>query len=326
MKKHLIFAALISALCFSSCSKEDKDLWKVEITKPADKVVITDISKELYDPNVTLEQFKAKYPWFQGTVSDEEFEKRRKDAVEIGYYKDAMAKIDIAKLEKGLQDMFSHIQFYYPEFKQPTVFLFSSALQMAQDPIFHQTEQNMLFIDVTGFMGTKSIHYKGLEAYFRNSMNPENIIPKVATIFAEQAVPPNMSHQRFLDQIILNGKIMILKDAFLPDTEERLKMNYSKEQMDWANQNEANVWTYFVEHNSVFSDDPRLPSRFIEPGPFSKFYTEIDNQSSPQIGIYSGWKICQTFLKENPDVKLVDFLKMDAEEIFNRSSYKPKVD
>lgn len=326
MKKQIIFAAFVALFALSSCKKEEKDMWKVEITQPAEKVSITDISKEFYDPNISLEQFKAKYPWFQGTVSDEDYAKRRIDSAEIGYYKEGISKIDLPKLEKDLQELFSYMKYHFPNFKQPKVYLFSSALQMAQDPIFHQSEENMLFIDVTGFLGTKSTTYKGLEKYFRDSMNPENIVPKVATVFAEQAVPIRGGNQKFLDHIILNGKIMILKDAFLPNTPDYLKMNYTKDQMDWAYANEGNIWTYFVENNTLFSDDPKLLGRFIEPGPFSKFYTEVDNSSSPQIGIFTGWQICKAFLKENPDVKLNDFLRMDAEQIFNRSNYKPKID
>lgn len=79
-----------------------------------------------------------------------------------------------------------------------------------------------------------------------------------------------------------------------------------------------------MESNLIFSDDPRLVERFISPGPFSKFYTEIDNESSPQIGIFTGWQICKSYLKQNPETKLLDFLKMDAQTIFNKSGYKPK--
>jgi hypothetical protein len=76
-------------------------------------------------------------------------------------------------------------------------------------------------------------------------------------------------------------------------------MNYTQKQYEWATGNEANIWNYFVESNLIFGDDPRLGERFISPGPFSKFYTEIDNESSPQIGIFTGWQICKAYLKEN---------------------------
>ncbi|MBB4806101.1 hypothetical protein HNP38_001373 [Chryseobacterium defluvii] len=320
----IIVLSSILVLTFNSCKKEAENQWKVEMKNPAEKVEVTDISKEFYDQKVSLDQFKARFPWFQGTVSDEDYIKRRSDAGEIKLYTEAIGKIDQTKLQKELQELFSHVKYYFPQFKSPKVYLFSSALQMVQDPVFYDPKENFLFIDVTGFMGENNPNYKGLELYFQKSMNPQNIVPKVSQIFAENAVTASADHQKFIDQLILNGKIMMLQDAFLPDFPDYLKMNYTQKQYEWAVANEANIWNYFVESNLIFGDDPRLVERFISPGPFSKFYTEIDNESSPQIGIFTGWQICKAYFKEKPDTKLQDFLKMDATEIFNQSGYKPK--
>ncbi|MET3537123.1 gliding motility lipoprotein GldB [Chryseobacterium limigenitum] len=312
-------------LSLNSCKKDAQNQWNVEVKNPAEKVEITDISKQFYDSNVSLDQFKTQFPWFQGTVSDADFGKRRTDAAEVKLYKEAIGKIDQNKLQKELQELFSHIKYYFPQFKSPKVFLFSSALQMIQDPIFYDEKGNLLFIDVTGFMGDGNPNYKGLELYFQKSMNPQNIVPKVSQIFAENVVKESPDHQKFIDQIILNGKIMIVQDAFLPNFPDYLKMNYTQKQYDWTVANEANIWNYFVENNLIFGDDHRLVERFIAPGPFSKFYTEIDNESSPQVGIFAGWQVCKAYFKEKPDTKLVDFLKMDATTIFNQSGYKPKL-
>lgn len=319
--------ALSSGLVLSlnACKKESPNPWNVEIKTPAEKVVITDISGKFYDRNIPLEQFKAEFPWFQGTVSDADFGKRRTDKEEIKIYKEAIGKIDLKKLQTDLHDLFSHIRYYFPQFNSPKVYLFSSALQMVQDPIFYNAKGNLLFIDITGFMGEGNPNYKGLEMYFQKSMNPNNIVPKVAQIFAEGFVKESPDHQKFIDMMILNGKIMILKDAFLPAYPEYLKMNYTQKQYEWAVDNEANIWNYFVENNIIFGDDHRLEDRFIAPGPFSKFYTDIDNESSPQVGIFAGWQICKAYLNEKPDTKLQDFLKMDATVVFNQSGYKPKL-
>lgn len=317
--------SILIFLGLNSCTKEPENRWKVEVKNPAEKVEIIDISKNFYDQNFPLAQFKSEFPWFQGTVNDAEFVKRRADQGEIKIYKEAIAKIDEKKLQADLRDLFSHIKYYFPAFKSPKVFLFSSALQMVQDPIFYNPKENLLFIDVTGFMGEGNPNYKGLEMYFQKTMNPNNIVPKVAQIFAEGFVKESPDHQKFIDMMILNGKIMILKDAFLPTYPEYLKMNYTQKQYEWAVANEPNIWNYFVENNLIFGDDHRLEDRFIAPGPFSKFYTEIDNESSPQVGIFTGWQICKAYLNQKPDIKLQDFLNTDATVIFNQSGYKPKL-
>ncbi len=321
--KYLLFSAVF-LMGMISCKKGAKELWKVDLKSPVEKVQLTDISKEFYNPNVSLESFTQKYPFFQGTVPNEDFVERRKDEEEIKMYKEAISKIDLVKLNKELADLFSHIKNYFPKFVEPKVYLYSSALQGIMEPIFYHSKENMLFIDMTAFMGENNPNYKGLELYFQKSMNPKNILPKVSEIFAEYFVEPNSDHQKFIDQMVYYGKLMTLQDAFLPQEPDALKMNYTPEQYDWAIANETNVWNFFVENNLVFSDDQRLAERFINPAPFSKFYTEIDNESSPQLGIFTGWQICRKFYQEKPETKLADFLKMNAQEIFNQSNYKPK--
>ena len=321
--RHIVLTLGMATLALS-CEKEQENNWQVEIKNPIKKVEITDISKDYFDPSVSLDQFQQKYPWFQGTVSDEDFQKRRIDAKEIEVYKKALAKIDVAKLNAGLADLFSHLQHYFPKFLAPKVFLYSSGLQALDDPIFYQGEANMVFIDISAFMGDGSPFYTGYEVYLQKSMNPENIIPKVSMIMAQNIVPANRDHQKFVDQMVYQGKLMILQDAFLPNTPDYLKMNYTEKQYQWTQANEVNIWNYFVENNIVFGEDQRLEQRFIAPGPFSKFYTEIDNKSSPPVGVFIGWQICKKYLQKNPQTKLNDFLRMNATDIFNASEFKPK--
>lgn len=307
-----------------SCKKESENLWNVEIKNPAQPVEVIDISKEFYDPATSLETFKQKYPWFQGSVSDADYAVRRTEADEAKIYNEAISKIDINKLNAELTDLFSHVKYYFPQFKEPKVFLYSSVLQGVMEPVFYKAKENFIFIDVTGFMGENNPNYKGLEQYFQTSMNPKNIVPKVSEVLAENFVEPNITQQKFIDEMVYNGKIFTLQNAFLPNFPEYLKLNYTEKQLIWAQENEVNIWNYFVENNIIFSDDMRLAERFIKPGPFSKFYTEIDNESSPQIGIFMGGQICKKFFQEKPEAKLQDFLKLSAQEIFNQSNYKPK--
>lgn len=299
-------------------------MWKVEIKNPAQEVEVIDISKEFYSATGSFDEFKAKYPWFQGSVPDEDYALRRTDVEETKIYKDAISKIDVSKLNKELTELFSHVKYYFPEFTQPKVFLYSSALQGIMEPIFYKAKENMLFIDVTGFMGENNPNYKGLQQYYQISMNPHNIVPRVSEVLAENFVQPNLEQQKFIDELIYNGKVLTLQDAFLPNFPDHLKINYTQKQYDWAKANEANIWNFFVENNLVFSDDIRLNERFIKPAPFSKFYTEIDNDSSPQIGMFIGWEICRKFFNEKPETKIQDFLKLSSQEIFNQSNYKPK--
>lgn len=318
---------LFLSLCLVvfSCNKNQEELWKKEV-KVTEKVEIFDISGEFFDPKVSLKEFKEKYSMFQGSIPDAEYEARRKDTAEIRVYQEAVKGIDKTKLKNELSEMFSRVKHYFPAFKTPKVYLYSSFLDRESviDPIFFRTDEGMLFVDISAFMGEKSKNYQGLDEYHKKIMNPENLVPRITEIVAETFLISNPQENKFIDQIILEGKIKTLQDAFLPNTPDYLKMNYSQTQEEWAEANEANIWNYFVENNMVFSDDPKLYERFLSVAPFSKFYTEIDQKSSPRVGSFIGWRICKAFYAQKPETKLSDFLKMNAAEIFNQSNYKPE--
>lgn len=326
--KNIIKIALFTFLLigiFTSCNKEKKELFKEEV-KITEKVEIINISEDFYNPNVSLKDFQEKYPWFQGGISDDELVQRRKDTVEVKVYQEAKKNINEAKLKSELEEMFSRVKYYFPKFKTPKIYLYSSYLHLESlmEPVFFRVQDGMIFVDISAFMGEKSKNYEGLDYYLRKSMNAENLLPKTSEIVAETFVIQRPKENKFIDQIIFNGKIKILQEAFLPNIPDYLKMNYTPEQQSWAVSNEGNVWNYFVENDLIFSDDSKLYERFIAVGPFSKFYTEIDQKSSPRIGIFIGWQIAKAFFSQNPDAKLSDFLVMEATEIFNQSKYKPE--
>lgn len=324
--KFFRISVLLSALffIFQSCKKERAEIWNVEVKVPEKQVEIIDISKEFFDPNVPTDQFKAKYPWFQGTVKDEHFELRRTNPEEIKVYKEAVSKIDQAKLQKELSQLFARITHYFPKFTQPKVYLFSSSTQLYQEPIIFDPQQGLLFIDISSFMGSKNPVYKGIEEYIKKAMNPENLVPRVSEAIAFTIVPFDRIEQKFLNLITYNGKVMTLQDAFLPDTPDHLKMSLTQEQYAWSVAHETEIWNYFIENDLVYSPDPRLVQRFIAPGPFSKFYTDADNESAPQVGVFTGWQIARKYYEEFPDTKLEDFMNMSAPDIFTKSGYKPQ--
>lgn len=239
-------------------------------------------------------------------------------------YKNAISLNKIPRLEKDLTELFAHVKYYFPKFQNPKVYVFSSATELYQEPILYIPDQKILFIDLSAFMGEKSEYYEGIDNYIKKDMNPENVIARVSETIAIDYVPVTPDQNKFLDKIINQGKLLTLQDAFLPKTLDQYKIGYAKSQQEWAVSNEENIWNYFVENDLLFSDDSNLNERFLNKGPFSKFYTEIDQKSSPRVGAFIGWQICRKYLAEHPEVTLQQFLQKSATEIFNNTNYKPK--
>ena len=124
--------------------------------------------------------------------------------------------------------------------------------------------------------------------------------------------------------MIYFGKLLYFKDAVIPFKSEAERIGYTEAELDWARANEDYIWRYFVERELLYSTDSKLPSRFINPAPFTKFYLEeIDAESPGGLGQYMGWQIVRAYMKNN-EVSLRDLLIADPEEIFNKSKFKPR--
>jgi energy-coupling factor transporter ATP-binding protein EcfA2 len=103
----------------------------------------------------------------------------------------------------------------------------------------------------------------------------------------------------------------------------QLSIGYLPEQITWCQENESYIWRYFIEKELLYSTDSKLPNRFTNMAPFSKFYLEIDNESPGRVGQWIGWQIVRSFMQNNK-VSMQEMIKMDAKELFKKSKYKPK--
>ena len=126
-----------------------------------------------------------------------------------------------------------------------------------------------------------------------------------------------------LSQMVYYGKELYLKDLLIPNYTDAEKIGFKPEQIAWCAENESYMWQYFIQGQMLYSSDSKLPNRFINPAPFSKFYLEIDNESPGRVGQWMGWQIVRSFM-ENNDISVSDMLKLDAKSLFERSKYKPK--
>ncbi|WP_311196052.1 hypothetical protein [Antarcticibacterium sp. 1MA-6-2] len=134
---------------------------------------------------------------------------------------------------------------------------------------------------------------------------------------------PKPQSRMFLEHMIYYGKILYLKDLWLPEVDDSEKIGYTSEEIQWAKENEEQVWRYFVERELLFSNDTELQSRFLFPAPFSKFYLELDNETPAMLGHYIGCQMLRQY-KDRTGADLQKILNAPAEEIFKQSNYKPR--
>ena len=221
--------------------------------------------------------------------------------------------------EEGLEILFKHIKYYFPEYEVPKVITVTNDVDYNNRIIL---TDSLLFISLDNYLGSQHKYYGGFQRYVAQSLDRNFLVSDVASAFAKQVVP-RPRDRTFLARMVYFGKELFLKDKLMPSVEERRRIGFSAEEMDWANANEEPMWRNFIENEYLYSTDTKLNQRFLEPAPFSKFGLELDNESPGRLGRYVGWQIVRAFM-ENNTVSLKQLMTLPAEEIFKKSNYKPR--
>lgn len=268
-----------------------------------------------------LPKLKAHYPlFFPKQYNDSIWVEKLTDTLQMELEEEVFKLFpDNEKLEDILVPLFQHIKYYFPKFEAPEVVATTSDVDYRHKVIL---ADGMLIIALDTYLGSEHPFYLGIDKYVSKEMKQSQIGPDVAEAFASKYVQPP-KNATFLSQIIYYGKQLYLKDLWLPNTSDADKIAYSEEQFTWAEENELYMWRFFIENEMLYSTNPKLGSRFINPAPFSKFYLEIDNDSPGMLGRYIGWKIVRAYM-ENNTVEVQRLMATDADEIFKNSKYKPK--
>lgn len=322
----LAFASLI---LFTACKKEKT--WDVDVKEQTVQLKIQDISADFFNDTIPLTTLRQNYPFFfDAKTPDATWEKQRREKTELTIYGQSKKVFgDFTQLNNALTPMFQRYQHYFPEYKLPTIYTYSSGLQNLDYPVMYSQQAGLMFIAMDAYLGPKSKLYDsiGVERYTRVNMDINRLPAQSVDAIANNIVTFSPRNQQFIDKMIYEGKKLILQDALLTDTPDEYKMGYTPQQIQWCIANEGQIWNFFVEQNYVFSSDASLQKRFLSVAPFSKFNNEIEQESPGRIAAWIGWQIIRNYLKENPKVELKALLEdMDGAKIFKDSKYKPALE
>ena len=270
------------------------------------KIEVVRFEKLFYNSDsADLNQIKNKYPFFfPDSYPDSVWLNRLQDPIQLEIFNEITTQYDsVIFLETGLFKFFKRHKELVDKFTTPKVITVNTDIDYRNKVIL---ADSLLLIGLDNYLGPNHKFYDGIPEYIKEDFTIPGIFSDVAEKYAYANIP-RIEFYTFLDKIIYYGKVLYYKD-FTLDIEDRYKIGYSKVKMKWAKENEYFVWTYFIENNILFNPDNNLESRFINDSPFSRFYLEIDNESSEMIGKYIGWQIVKSYMKNN-ETSLKNMLK-----------------
>ncbi|MFH4964459.1 gliding motility lipoprotein GldB [Gaetbulibacter sp. M235] len=318
MKKVILLLFLLTVVV--SCKNENQLEQEIEKIPMNIKIERFDeLFSHVNDKN--LPKLKRDYPFmFSKKYADSFWIARTQDTLQIKLLEE-VAKVfpNIDGQQNEINSLFQHIKYYFSEFTPPRIITTTSFVDYRNKIILTDT---IALISIDTYLGSDHEFYQGIQKYIREDFNKRNMVVDLATEYAKKYIYQGQN-KTLLDEMIYFGKQLYFLDKVIPFKTEAERIGYTNEQLDWAHVNESYIWRYFVERELLFSTDSKLPGRFINPAPFTKFYLEeIDSQSPGRLGQYIGWQIVKAYMKNN-EVSLKDMLIASPEYIFNNSKFKP---
>ncbi|MEP6805779.1 MAG: gliding motility lipoprotein GldB [Flavobacterium sp.] len=306
-------------LFFLSCDQKSK------VEKEVEEIPV-DIKVERFDKVFfetkpeDLAKVKRQYPFFFPPGNDDAvWLKKMQDPIWREVYTEVQKKYsNFEPVREEFNSLFQHVKYYFPEVKIPKVITVISEMDYNAKAIY---ADSLVIVSLELYLGKEHKFYE-FPNYLKQNFEERQIMPDVVSSFAFRKISGS-SDRSLLSQMIFEGKQLYAKDLLLPKYTDAEKMGYTPEQIKWCEENESYMWRYFIENQLLYSDDPKLNTRFIAPAPFSKFFLEIDNDSPGRVGSWIGWQMVRSYMKNNK-ATLSELLKTNAKEIFEKSKYKPK--
>ena len=224
---------------------------------------------------------------------------------------------NIDGLQKSINTAFSRLHYLYPEWEIPKVYLFVSGFNSSV-----MYYENIMGVGVDMYLGSDYPYYNQVVYnYQKQTMRKECVAGDLMSMYIAYHVAYNSKYNRLLEQMIFRGKQMFLLSQLLPDEPAWEVIGYSKEQWDWCKQYERAIWNRIMEKRDLFKTESTVLSSYMNEGPFT---AEISQESPGRLGLWVGWQIVDSYMRNNEEVSVQELLtEGNAQKILEQSFYKP---
>lgn len=234
--------------------------------------------------------------------------------------------IDKDKLKSQFEEAFKYSRYYLPNLKPPNIYTLISGFAY-QRFLFEDEDGDALGVGLDFFLG-EDYPYKKIDPknpsfsqYQTRSFNKDHLVKKALETWIEDKISPPAQNS-LVAHMITNGKKLYILDQLLPTVSDTVIMEYSKEQLEWANENQLQIWSFFFDQDLFYETNLRKLNKYINPSPDSP---GMPPEAPGRIANYMGWRIVEAYMTRYPDKSLeMLILEDDTQKILDMSKYKPR--
>ncbi len=219
---------------------------------------------------------------------------------------------NLKKKKKVITDGFRHLKFHFPENKQPKHVVFMNSL--FRSGVF--CTENEIGIGLEWFLGDSNRVVQQLDpqtfyTWMKKGMNQVYLERDVITGWVEtHYVDP--AEGSLAEHMIRWGKVLYITEAAYPKFESNIILRFSKEDYQWALDNEAPFWKYLVDEKLLFKVDERTTNNMVGEGPFTPGLP--DQEGPDRLGQFLGWRMVRNYMNNN-EMTLEDLIDVPYNDI-----------
>ena len=229
---------------------------------------------------------------------------------------------DIAQIESSFNSAFSHQMHYFPEMPVPNIIAYHSGFNFGIYPMDRTLAVGLEFYMGPETQSVQKLHPEVFPQYQKKKMRPEYLVSDAIKGWILVNFQEHYKSEHLLSEIIFYGKMMYLAEAFLPQVQDSLMMNYTSEEIRWVEENQFRIWKELAKEESLFEIRSFEIRKWIIDGPFTSA-GNLPQESPSRLGIYIGWQIIRDYMNDNPDVSLSSMIEeSDYQKILR--FYNPK--
>ncbi len=173
---------------------------------------------------------------------------------------------------------------------------------------------SLVAIGLNHYLGVDYEGYAQFEDYRRKQKVVTRLVPDVVeAIVAVHHPYQGTGESTVLSRLLYEGALV---DAVMQlcDISPEDALGYNEEEYRWAQVNEAKVWQALAANRLLYSTNPNDADRLVDPLPAAT----IVNQNAPgRIGRYVGWRIIQSYKRNNP---VMSAAKMFLPDFYNTTN------
>ena len=216
----------------------------------------------------------------------------------------------LARNESQLSQALHRFHYFLPSESTPRITWMNSGFNFAIYPT-----SSHLGIGLEWFLGPENPLVQTLPPqmfpqYMRAKMEPERI-PATAmrgwllVHFSERFYDSS----KCINELLYWGKIMFLLEKCLPQESRSNLLDWSADDLQWAEANEQSIWLELQPQDMLFNSNRMEFGRWFDEGPFTRI-GGIPQEGPDRLGAWLGLRMVNDFMKENPEWSMVDLINL----------------